>query len=130
MEEFEKMKFEPINRDKALKIYWEGTQNKIIRLWVYLKRGLDQVNEFKYVAAAIISLYVILKITNPLWMIIVALACIPPLMLIGRWQIKKVGKVEEWIGTEHGSVLRYNNYNIQVRQLELLEKINKKLNKK
>lgn len=119
--------FKPIDRDHSLKIYWEGTQNRIIRLWVYLKRGLDQVNEFKYVAAAIISLYVILKITNPLWMVIVALACIPPLILIGRWQIKKVGKIEEWIGTEHGTVLRYNNYNLQCKILKTLEKILKRL---
>lgn len=121
--------FKEIKKDYCLKEYWEGRQNKMIRWWVYLMRGLTMCNEFKYVLAAIISGYVILKLTQPILMIIVGIASLPLLIILGRWQLRKASKVEQWIGVEHGSVLRWNSYNLQVKTLEMLEEISIKLDK-
>ena len=123
------MEFEKINKDKYLKIYWEGHQNRLIRLWVYLLRGLNMFNEFKYVLAAIVAGFVILKITEPIWMVVAGLAVIPPLIVLGRWQLRKAGKVDQWIATEHGSVLKWADYNIKVETLNKLDEISKKLDK-
>ena len=120
--------FTLMNRDKERKTYWEGHQNKIIRLWVYALRGLQMINEFKYLIAGVISLYLILKITSPLWIGIGVIGAIPFLIILGRWQLKKAAKVDQWISTEYGSVLKYNSYNLQIRTLEVLEDILKKLN--
>jgi hypothetical protein len=126
-------KFEPIDRDKSLKIYWEGNENKLIRLWLYTLRGLSMVNEFKYLVLLIASGVALLYARIPLkWVIIVGLIAIPValigLIIIGKWQLKKATKVEQWVSTELGSVLKYSEYNMKVRQLEVLEEINKKLN--
>lgn len=124
------MEFKQIEGTEYIKTYWEGKENKLIRLWVYVLRGLDMVNSFKYLVAGLMAGYVILKLTNPLWMLIIGVASIPPLILLGKWQLKKVSKVSEWVSTEHGTVLKYSNYNLQVRILETLQEIEKKLNNK
>lgn len=121
--------FRPMNRDIERKNYWEGHENKVIRLWIYALRGLQMINEFKYLIAGLIALFVILKIGNPIWMAVGVVAAIPPLILLGRWQLKKAAKVDQWVSTEYGSVLRYSEYNIRVKTLKILEEINKKLDK-
>ena len=41
--------FTPMNRDIERKNYWEGHENRLIRLWIYALRGLQMINEFKYI---------------------------------------------------------------------------------
>ena len=124
MKEFKKM-----NRDQERKTYWEGSENRIIRLWVYALRGLQMLNEFKYLIAGLIALFVILKIANPVWIGIGVIVSIPPLIILGRWQLKKAAKVDQWVSTEYGSVLKYNDYNIKVDTLKILKEISEKLDK-
>jgi len=107
--------------------YWEGKENILIRLWVYTQRGLGIINEFKYLVAGIMAGYVILKLTNPWLALMVGILSLPPLIFLGRWQLHKVSKVSEWVSAQKGSVLGYSGYNIQVRSMELLESIDKKL---
>ena len=110
--------------------YWEGKTNQIVRLWVYLNRGLDVANQLKYVIAGILALYVILKFTNPVWIVVMFVVSLPILTFIGRWHLYKAAKPQEYITTIKGSVIGYNNYNMQIRVVELLEQILKKLNEK
>jgi hypothetical protein len=113
--------------DAYVGIYWEGKENLLIRVWVYAQRGLGIINEFKYLVAGIMAGYVILRFTNPWWMLVIGLVSLPFIILLGRWQLHKVSRVSEWVGVQYGSVLGYNNYNLSIRTVELLEDINKKL---
>jgi len=123
------MEFEKIDKKTFLNVYWAGKQNLLIRWWVYLLRGLEMANQFKYVLAAIISGYVILKITDPIWMVIVGVSVIPPLIILGRWQLQKASKVDQYISTEYGNVLGWNQYNVMVETLNKLKEICEKLDK-
>ena len=113
--------------DEYVPIYWEGKENILIRLWVYAQRGLGIINEFKYLVAGIMAGYVILKFTNPWWMLLIGFISLPFIIILGRWQLHKVSKVSEWVGTQYGSVLKYNSYNLQIETVELLKSIDKKL---
>lgn len=115
--------------EEYVPIYWEGRQNILIRLWTYTKIGLQQINEFKYVAAAIFGIYYTFKLANPFWLIVMFFISIPCLILIGRWWLHRGAKTAEWVNTHFGSVIGYNSYNLQIKQTELLEKILKKLTK-
>lgn len=124
--------FKPMNRDIERKNYWEGKENQLIRLWIYILRGLGAFNEFKYLVLLIASGVALLYARIPLkWVIIVGLIAIPiavaGLVIVGRWQLRKASKVEQWVATEFGSVLKYNEYNMKVKQLGVLEEILKKL---
>lgn len=115
------MNLQPI--DEYVPSYWEGPKNILIRYYVYAQRGLSLINDFKYLVAGIMAGYVILKFASPIWMLWIGLISLPILILIGRWQLHKVQKVSEWVGTQFGSVTKYNSYNMSIRQLEILEEI-------
>jgi len=119
--------FHKIETTQYKKVYWEGSQNRLIRWWIYLLKGLNMVNEFKYVVATIIALYAILHFHTPVWMIIAGSACLPPLIILGRWNVKKASKVNQWIDTEFGNIIKWNDYNIKVETLNKLKEICDKL---
>jgi len=126
--------FTKMDRDRERKNYWEGPQNRLIRLWVYSQRGLQEVNEFKYFILAFASGVALLYTSLPLKLVIIIAAIGIPLALsllivFGRWQLRKAAKVDQWVSTEFGSVLKYNEYNIRVETLNTLEAISKKLDK-
>lgn len=119
--------FKPIDPGTYTPRYWEGTSNVLVRYWIYLSRGLDFINQAKYLIAGILGLYAVLKLTNPYWMIVMFFGSLPALVILGHWHLYKVSKTQEYVNTTKGSVLGYKNYNIAVRQIELLEKILAKL---
>ena len=109
--------------------YWEGKENIFVRYWVYLNRGLDMITQARYLILGILGLYAVLKFTNPIWMAVMFFISLPILIIIGRWQLYKVSKTQEFITNTKGTVLGYTGYNMQVRTIELLEQISKKLDK-
>lgn len=119
------MKFERIeDHQPAL---WQGKQNILIRLFTYAKVGLQQVNDYKYIGAAIFGIYYTLKLHHWIWLVVMGVVSVPILILLGRWWLYKGSKASEFVTTQKGSVLGYNQYNIAVRTMELLESIDKKL---
>lgn len=107
--------------------YWEGKQNLLVRLWIYLHRGLDFVNQGRYWIIGTIGLYAVLKLTNPFWIIVMFLITTPLLIVAGRWHLQRVAKVQEFITTIKASVLGYSSYNVAVETMRLLEKNNQLL---
>src|SRR3990167_5273934 len=117
--------FTPATFEKFANEYWQGQGNRIVRYYYYAQRGLGLLNEFKYLGAAIFGVYITMKFTNPIWLAVMVIVSLPPLIIIGYWQLKRIARVSEWVGTHFGSVLGYNTYNIQVRQTKLLEEISR-----
>jgi hypothetical protein len=115
--------FKPIDNESFKPEYWEGPSNIFVRYWVYLSRGLDFINQAKYLIVGILALYAILKLTDPLWMIAMFVVSIPVLTILGHWQLYKVSKTQEFVTTTKGSVLGYTSYNINVKTLETLQEI-------
>ena len=121
--------FTPATFENFSNEYWKGNGNRLVRMYYYAQRGLALLNDFKYLFAAILGVYITLKFTNPIWMGVMAIVSLPPLIFIGRWQLRKVARVSEWVGTHFGSVLGYNRYNIEVRMVNLMEDIKEELKK-
>lgn len=84
--------------DQYRKTYDKGLLNHGVRAWFYLQRGLNLVNEFKYVAAGIFGLYYTLKMDDYRIMIILFLVAIPILTFIGWFHTFKMAKALEWTG--------------------------------
>jgi hypothetical protein len=114
--------------DSFIPEFWEGNQNVLIRIWTYIKVGLDQVNNFKYVAAFIFGIYLTLKFSNYLWLAGMFLISVPILALLGHWWLYKGSRTSEYVMNTKGTVVGYQNYNAQIETIELLKKILKKLN--
>ena len=94
--------------------------NKLIKIYFYLKRGLDLLSEFKYLIAGIMSLYVILKLDNTWQMVFMFVGSLPVLVIIGWLYVHKMSKALDWLNVEYGT--HWARYNF-----ELLEKQLKKL---
>ena len=122
------MKFIQIEDD--VPEFWEGNQNILIRLWTYAKAGMNLVNDYKYIGAAIFGLYYTLKLNNLVWLALMFLVSIPILVSLGRWWLYKGAKTSEFVTNQKGTVLGYQAYNTSVEQVKLLEDILKALKNK
>lgn len=106
--------------------FWEGRSNIFVRLITYAKIGVNQINDYKYIGAAIFGVYYTFKLSNPIWLIVMGLVSLPLIILLGRWWLYKGSKASEFVTTQKGSVLGYNQFNAQVKIIELLEEIKNK----
>ena len=121
--------FTKIEGDALIDKYWDGKSNFLVRMYIYAQLGLAAINNAKYLVAGIITIYVILKFTNPLWMLAVGIISIPFLILIGRWQMHKANKIQEYANTTKGTVLGYQGWNVSIETLNTLKEISAKLDK-
>lgn len=96
--------------------HWLGWKNKFIRYYFYINTGLNVFNNFKYLVAAILGLYWMLHLKNPIVLLIMFFVSVPFLGIIGYYSIHHINKVMDWLGVKFGSY-----YSIQ--QFELFKEI-------
>ena len=110
--------------------YWDGPKNKAIRYYFYVQKGLELLNEFRYLIMSIFAIYYALKLTN-IWLIpIMFLLAIPALTLFGWLSVHHMRKVMEYLGIEFATHWARYTYELQEKQIKLLEQLNEKLEKK
>ena len=109
--------------------YWDGSKNKAIRWYFYSQRGLALFNEFRYLLMLIFGLYVLLKIQNPVWLVVMFLGCVPILVVCGWFQVNHMAKVINWLDVKYGSHWTLKSMEWQERSVKALEEINVKINK-
>lgn len=127
--------FKPIEFDGELREqYWEGKSNTFVRYWAYLRGGLALVNEAKNYLLVVFGSFWTAKVIevgghsiNPNWTLLAGLIGVPILILLGRWQLHKAAKPQEFMNTSKGTVIGYQAFNLQVSMLELQENILKEL---
>ena len=119
--------FSPAEMAVLAEEYWHGGKNVLVRYYLYAQRGLSLINDFKYLGAGIFGLYILAKFTNPIWILLMTAVSLPPLIILGRWQLYRVSRIGEWVSRQFGTVLGYNEYNMYVKQTELQKKILDKL---
>ena len=115
---------------EMLRAYWEGPSNRFARYYTYLQRGFGLVNEAKnYFLIVFGSIWTAKYISfmgytvSSNWVIFAGIIGLPVLLLAGRWDLFKLSKSREFATTQHGTVTKYNSYNMAVKQLEILEEV-------
>ena len=104
-----------------------GTKNRVVRQYFYLRQGLSILNEFKYLIAGLFALYYTFKLTNPLWLVIIACVSIPLLALVGYVYITHASKVLDWLSVEFSTYWSRYGFTLQEKQNSLLERLNEHL---
>lgn len=129
------MKQEEI-REMYNKKYDKGLLNHGVRAWFYLQRGLNLVNEFKYLVAGIFALYYTLQLQDYRFMVLLFVVAIPVLTFIGWFHTFKMAKALEWTNMIFSSYFgRYSmdlaekNTEHTAKNTELLEAILQELKK-
>ena len=107
--------------------YLDGRENWLIRMYYYLSSGLDILNSFRNLFLGIISLYLILKLDNYLWLFAMAIPSMLILMVVGHYNTHKLSKIREWLSTRFSTHYGIRNFNYTEKQVQLLEDIKKLL---
>lgn len=105
------------------KKYWDGKKNKAIRLYFYSQRGLALFNEFRYVFMLIFGVYVVFKMSNPLWLVAMFLVVAPLLIVCGWFQVHHMAKTINWLDVEFASYWSRYSFELQEKQVKELEEI-------
>lgn len=102
------MKAEDI-RNEYTKTYDKGVLNHGVRAWFYLQKGLNLINEFKYLVAGILALYYTLQLDSYMILVGIFVISIPVLTFIGWFHTHKMAKAMEWTAMVFSSYFaRYN----------------------
>lgn len=121
-------------RNEYNKTYDKGLLNHGIRAWFYLQRGLNLMNEFKYLVAGILAFYVTLKLDSFWWIAILFAIAIPILLGIGYFHTHKMAKAIEWTNmvfasyfSRYGMDLAERNVDLTSENVKLLKEIRDEL---
>lgn len=96
------------------KTYDKGILNHCVRIWFYLKAGLNIINEFKYLVAGILALYYTLKLDSHMILLGIFAVSIPALIFIGWFYTFKMAKALEWTGFMFSSY--FGRYNVDLNE--------------
>jgi hypothetical protein len=107
--------------------YWDGPKNKSIRYFYYSQRGLDTFNQFRYLLMAIFGLYLLLKLSNPLWLVLMFCVSLPALIFVGYVTVHHINKVVDWLNIEFATYWTRYSFDLQERQVKAVESIDDKI---
>jgi len=107
--------------------YLKGRENFFIRMFYYLHNGATLLNEFRNLGLAVFAIYFALKLSNPIWLLIMLIVAIPILVLVGRYNVHKMAKVNEYLNTKFSTHYALKTFELQQKTVKLLSSILKKL---
>lgn len=102
--------------------YDKGFINHMIRSWFYLKRGLDTVNDFKYLVAGVLAFYITLKLDNHMYLVAIFVIAIPILTAVGFIYTHKMAKPIEWTNMMFGSYFARYSVDLTEKNAENIDK--------
>jgi hypothetical protein len=120
------MKAEEI-RSEYTKTYDQGILNHGVRAWFYLQKGLNLINEFKYLVAGILALYYTLQFDSYWILIGIFVVSIPVLTFIGWFHTHKMSKAMEWTAMVFSSYFARYNVDLNEKTADHTEKNTKLL---
>ena len=111
-----------------LRKYWEGKENLFVRYFTYFIEGLNVANTGKYVLGILGVGIFKSDIIFTWWVLLLGVVFgVPALCIIGRWNLFRANKARQFITNQHGNIVQWQDHNMIVAQVELLEILVEKL---
>lgn len=115
-----------LSREES-RAYWDGANNKAVRYYFYIQRGLSVLNEARYLIMAIMAAYALLKMDNPWMMLVMFLVSLPILGLLGWLYTFKMAKTMDFLNVKFSTHFSKYSIELQERQVKSLESIDEKM---
>lgn len=100
-----------------------GTHNKAIRFYYYIEKGLEILNAFRNLFLGLLALYVALKLTNVIWILVMFIPSVFILGIVGRYNVHKLSKMKEWLNLRFSTHYGIKSFNYTEEQNQLLKDI-------
>jgi hypothetical protein len=115
-----------INADERRQL-WDSAGNKTVRYYFYVQRGLSVLNEMRYLIMAIMAAYALLRLDNPMIMLVMFLTSLPVLAILGWVYTFHMAKTMDWLNVKFST--HYSKYSIELqeRQVKAVESIDEKM---
>ncbi len=104
-------------------IYWDGKKNKFIRYYYYARKGLELLNEFRYLVMAVLGFYFALRMDSPILIPLMFLLSIPALIFFGWLSVHHISKVCEWLNIQFSTHWSRYTYDLQEEMIKHLKEI-------
>ncbi len=105
--------------------YWEGNENKFIRYWNYLDRGLDVFNKFKYYIGFPLAMAAIFPFMKGHYLVLALLviAGLPILVLVGYYHLHKISRANQYVNSIKGDIFQFKPLELSIEQVNILKDI-------
>lgn len=100
-----------------------GRKNAFIRYYFYMRKGLELINEMRYVFMAVFGVYYLTKMDNPVLLVLMFAVAIPTLVLLGWFAVHHMAVVLEFLGIRYTTAWGKYSYELQERIASACEKI-------
>lgn len=104
-----------------------GAENRLIRYYFYVNKGLDILNQFRNLFLGIIAIYFALKLTSYWLLIAMFIPSIIGLAIVGYYSVHKMSKIMEWLNLRFSTHYGIRTYDYTKGAYEQLQEINRKL---
>ncbi len=98
-------------------------KENLIKLYFYITSGQTVVDQFRYLIMGIFTLYIMLKLTNYGYLIVMFVLSAPILFLLGYINIHYISKVKERLSIQHGTHYGLKQFELIEKQTTLLQDI-------
>lgn len=105
-------------------------KQSLIKLYFYITSGQTVVDQFRYLIMGIFTLYIMLHLTNYVYLILMLIIAAPILFLLGYLNVHYISKVRERLSVEHGTHYQLKQFELIGEQVALLQEILVHLQKK
>lgn len=95
----------------------------LIKLYFYVTSGQAVVDQFRYLIMGVFALYVMLKLTNPLFLVLMLIIAMPVLFLLGWCNVHYISKVRERLSVQYGTHYQLKQFEMMEEQVKLLKEI-------
>ena len=99
----------------------------LIKIYFYVTSGQAVVDRFRYLIMGIFAVYVMLKLTNPMYLVVTFIISVPVLFILGWYEVHKISKVRERLSTQYGTHYTLKSFELQEESVKLLKEIKDKL---
>lgn len=104
--------------------YWNGAENKAIRIFFYAQRGAEIINQFRNPFLLIFGIYFVLKFDNPLWLLLLMVVLFPLICVAGWFCVHRMGKVIDYLNVRFSTHYAKQQFDIFEGILKELKKSN------
>jgi len=95
----------------------------LVKSYFYLNQGVGVLNQFRNLFLAIFGVYLTLKLTSPILIVVMFIVSVPILIVVGYYNIHKIAKTSEQLSIKYGTHYGIKQFELMEEQVRLLKEI-------